>query len=299
LPNSNNIKENIPENTSEQVRYRRVPSSRGSVWITQAFALFRASLGVWFGIVAFIMLLLIIPVISNIVALLMPVGIGGLMIGCQQASKTHSLKFEHLFAGIQSNAKELIILSAIYAIASIGIVFASYYVLLLLGIDFSQVLPENMEQMSSEQMIEWIRSLDQTKLLPMLLLGILVWMGLMIPLFMAYWFAPALIVLNKVSALKALKLSFNACKDNFLPFLIYGLVGFAYLMGFFMALSIFAAIIQPLFIILLFAGYLAIFAITLASIYTSYTDIFEQQKPLSEDNNGSDNADNSDSSMIA
>jgi len=293
------MNENHTENGSGQVTYRRVSPARGSKWINEAFAVFRSSLGAWFGIVAFIMLLLLIPVINNVVTLLMPIGIGGLMIGCKQASKTSPLKFEHLFAGIQSNGKELLILSAIYTVASIGIMLASYWILLLLGVDFSEILPENIDQMTNVQLIEWMKTLDQTKLLPMLLLGILIWMALMIPLIMAYWFAPALVVLNKISSIDSLKLSFAACKDNFLPFLLYGLVGFAYLMAFFVALSISAVIAPPLAIVVMIGGYLAIFAITLASIYTSYIDIFDQQRSNSLDGNKGETDSETNSSMIA
>jgi len=301
LQNSNNNDQNQAESGSEPVTYKRVPSVRGSAWITDAFMLFKSSIGAWLGIVTFMMLLLLIPIVNNIVSLLMPIGIGGLMIGCKQASKASPLKFEHLFSGIQNNAKELIILSAIYGLASMAIMLISYYILLFLGVDFSEILPENIEQMTNTELVEWMQSLDQTKLLPMLLLGILIWMALMIPLIMAYWFAPALVVLNKTSSLKALKLSFNACRDNFLPFVVYGLVGFAYLMGFFIVLTI-SAIIPPLAIIVMIGGYLAIFAIALASIYTSYVDIFGQQKTTSsDDQNGSDSDTNSesDSSMLA
>jgi len=301
-PNDNEQKQVEIDYKKVKVTYRRVPAANGSSWITDAFMLFKSSIGAWLGIVAFIMLLLLFPFVNNIVSLLMPVAIGGLMIGCKQASKSSPLKFEHLFSGIQSDPRELLILSAIYALASMAIMFITYYLLLMMGVDFSEVLPENIQQMKSAEMMAWIQGLDQTKLLPMILLAILTWMALMIPLIMAYWFAPALIVLNKISAFTALKLSFEACKDNFIPFLIYGLVGFGYLMVFFVIMTISVIIIPPLAIIVMIAGYLAIFAITLASIYTSYADIFDQKSSII--NNDSDDSDSTsdsdpDSSMLA
>ena len=306
LQNPNDNERKQVETDSQQVTYRRVPAANGSSWITDAFMLFKSSIGAWLGIVAFLMLLLLFPFVNNIVSLLMPVAIGGLMIGCKQASKSSPLKFEHLFSGIQTDARELLILSAIYALASMAIMFITYSLLLMVGVDFSEVLPENIEQMKTTELMAWIQGLDQTKLLPMILLAILIWMALMIPLIMAYWFAPALIVLKKISPFTALKLSFKACKDNFIPFLIYGLVGFGYLMIFFVIMTISMIIIPPLAIIVMIAGYLAIFAITLASIYTSYTDIFDQKSSISgndsdDSDSNSDSTSNSDpdSSMIA
>ena len=42
------------------------------------------------------------------------------------------------------------------------------------------------------------------------------------PLFMAIWFAPALVFFNRMAPVDALKASFNACLKNFLSLLVYG-----------------------------------------------------------------------------
>ncbi len=42
---------------------------------------------------------------------------------------------------------------------------------------------------------------------------------------MANWFAPALIVLNGAKAIAAMTTSLRACVRNWLPFLVYGLIG--------------------------------------------------------------------------
>lgn len=217
------------------------------------------------------------------------------MLGCHQFHQNKPLKFEHLFSAVRSDGKELLKLSILYAFLSFLIIIAAVYVMALLGVELDQLIPEDFAQMQQAQQVEWMESAIQSDLLATLALFILVLFGLMIPLFMAYWFAPALIVLKKISALNALKLSFLACKDNFLAFLIYSVVAFGYLMIFFLLTSIFLVAIPPLGFIILLAGYMAIFAIMLASIYTAYIDIFDQP----EQNNEIGENDDSSSTMFA
>ena len=44
-----------------------------------------------------------------------------------------------------------------------------------------------------------------------------------VPLLMAYWFAPALVVLRNDEPVAAMKTSFRACLANMLPMLVYGI----------------------------------------------------------------------------
>ena len=288
-------------NTSEptEITYLKVPANRGSVWLSSAYRLFVSSPGVWFGITGFLMIMLVIPILNNIVAILMPLLIGGLMLGCNKQSKSSPIKFDHLFEGVKSNTKELLILSAFYAGLSVFITLATFYIMLMFGVNIEQImadfLPKNQVGMTQEQALEWMQGLEKDGTLMNLLLTLLVFLALMIPLFMAFWFAPALVVLKKASAVQALKISYLACKDNFVPFLVYGLVAFAYIIAFFVLLSIVAVLIPPLVIILIFVGYLAIFAITLISIYTAYLDIFNPERSLDDNQN----SEQSDSSMLA
>ena len=299
LQDTNEPNRNDDVTNNEHQSYRRVSAKRGSVWLTQAYQLFTASPGAWFAIVIFILILFVLPLLKHIAPLLMPVAIGGLMIGCHQASKKSPFKFDHLFAGLKSDGKELLILSAIYALGSLIIMLLTFYIMLLFGIDYQEIMleimPKNTNQMTEAQIIEWVNSLDPNKL-QLLLLCMLVFMALMIPLFMAFWFAPALIVLQKMSATNSLKISFSACKNNFMAFLFYGLAAFGYLMLFFFVLSILTMLIPVIGILFRIVGFLAIFAISLSSIYTAYIDIFGE----SDDSNPPNNEENnSDSSMLA
>lgn len=264
------------------IQYHRVNANHGSLWLIQGYKLVRSSIGSWFGIATLLFISLLLPGLNTIAALLMPIGIGGLMIGSHQQSGDKLLKFKHLFAGIKSDGKELLVLSLIYALASISIVIASRYILLFGGIDIAAALPDNVEQMTNEQLLDWMRSRKLSDLSPIFLNSLLSLL-LMIPLFMAYWFAPALIVLKKMSAVNSMKLSFIACKTNLRAFLVYGLLAVSYLILFLLLISIFAVIIPPLAGIAIFLGGLAIIAISIASIYTAYVDIFDSQNAMSDE----------------
>ena len=91
------------------------------------------------------------------------------------------------------------------------------------------------------------------------LIVLLVAMLLFVPLLMAYWFAPALIVFRGDAPMAAMKASFKASWRNIPPFLVYGLVG--------IVLAIVASI--PLGL-----GWLIVAPMTAASVYASYCDIF-------------------------
>jgi uncharacterized membrane protein len=92
-----------------------------------------------------------------------------------------------------------------------------------------------------------------------MLIALLLVAGLSVPLYMATWFAPALIVLHDQAPGAALKASFFACLRNWIPFLVYGVVLFV--------LCLVAAIPAGL-------GYLVLIPVLIASVYTSYRDIF-------------------------
>ena len=90
-------------------------------------------------------------------------------------------------------------------------------------------------------------------------LAMLVGLALFIPLIMAYWFAPALVMLHDLGVVESMKLSFVACLRNILPFLIYGII----------MLLLFVIGSIPIGL-----GLLVVIPAMLASMYTAYKDIF-------------------------
>ena len=82
----------------------------------------------------------------------------------------------------------------------------------------------------------------------------------LVPLAMAVWFAPALVVFRNVAPLEAMKASFFACLKNIVPFLVYGVILFV--------LCIVAMIPFGL-------GMLVMMPVMMGSVYASYVEIFE------------------------
>jgi uncharacterized membrane protein len=98
------------------------------------------------------------------------------------------------------------------------------------------------------------------KMLYAVMLGALLFLALSLPLIMAVWFAPALVVLRGAEPWTAMKLSFSGCLKNVVPFLVYGLI------------AILLAIVASVPVML---GWFVLLPVAIASIYTSYCDIFE------------------------
>ena len=92
-----------------------------------------------------------------------------------------------------------------------------------------------------------------------MMLGVLVALALLVPVMMAIWFAPALVMFHDKGAVDAMKESFTGCLRNIVPFLVYGIV--------MMVLGVLAAI--PLGL-----GWLVLGPVLAASLYTSYKDIY-------------------------
>ena len=91
------------------------------------------------------------------------------------------------------------------------------------------------------------------------MLALLFSLLLSIPLLMALWFSPALVLFNGMPPWQALRASFDACLQNALPFLLYGLI--------ISVLAFFATL--PMLL-----GYLVLIPLVAGSVYAAYRDIF-------------------------
>jgi uncharacterized membrane protein len=90
-------------------------------------------------------------------------------------------------------------------------------------------------------------------------LGLLIALALFVPVNMALWFAPVLVMLQGQSAPRAIAESFRGCLKNLVPFLIYGIALFV--------LAILASI--PLGL-----GWLILGPVVIGSVYAAYRDIY-------------------------
>jgi uncharacterized membrane protein len=236
-----------------------VPAGHGWRWISSGFALFKRMPGTWIGAVALLTLMNIVmsmvPMLGGLIgSLLGPVFLGGLMLGAHAQASGGRLRIGDLFAGFSASPSRLLAVGGLYLGGIMTIVIVVLMLFSVFGVGFTALDPAAIEQQDPE--------LLAATLGPMLLLALLFLMLLMIPLIMAYWFAPVLVVLEDMQAIEAMKMSFAACWRNVMPFLIFGLAAFA--------LLVIGAIPFGL-------GLLIVSPILVASIYAAYRDIFYRQ----------------------
>ncbi len=227
---------------------RTVAAGRGWDWIVEAYALFRKQPGIWIlaAVVLGILFIAIsmIPILGSLAnALLFPIFGAGLMLGCKSMDQGGALEIEHLFAGFKHRTGDLVMVGVFNLFGWVVIGFAVFTVV---GGGVLMAMMRGGVEGAGISIIS-------------VLIALLLVTGLSVPLYMATWFAPALIVLHEVPPLAALKASFFACVRNWLPFFVYGVV--------LLVLAIVAAI--PAFL-----GYLVLVPVMIASVYTAYRDIF-------------------------
>lgn len=230
---------------------RRVQTGRGAAWFGEAWKLFAASPGVWVGIfVVFIVLslvLAIIPLGSLVSSLCYPAVVAGLMLGCRELESGGALHLSHLFEGFKRNVGSLLLVGILYLVGMMLIGFIA-------GIAVAVSIPF----MAS-------RGLDPNDfsslmvLAPVFVLIVLAVLALMLPLIMALWFAPALVVFHEVQPMAAMTSSFQGCLKNFMPFLVYGLLALLWGILALLPLGLGLLVFGPVLWGTMYAGYRDIF----------------------------------------
>jgi len=237
-----------PSGGDYQYDGRTVAAGRGWDWIVEGFALFRKQPGLWIltAVVLGVVFIVIsmIPVLGSLAnALLFPIFGGGLMLACKDLDQSGKFELADLLAGFKQKTGELVMVGAFNLFGWVVIFFAVFTVVgggVFMGVMRGGAPGAGISIAS-------------------MLIAMLLVAGLSVPLYMATWFAPALIVLSDLAPMAALKTSFFACLRNWIPFLVYGIVLFV--------LCLVAAIPAGL-------GYLVLIPVLTASVYTAYRDIF-------------------------
>jgi hypothetical protein len=227
---------------------RGLEAARGWTWITEGFQLFKRKAGTWILItivlgVIFIGLTLI-PVVGVLASwALYPVFAGGIMLGCHSLARNGELEFGQMFSGFRSRAGDLVVIGLLSIVAWI-IVIIPVILAVGAGAFFATARgdPAALAAIAPGVLIAWLLAI-----------------GLAVPVYMALWFAPALVVLREMPPIEALKQSFGGCLRNIVPFLVYGVV--------MLVLGVIAVI--PLGL-----GLLVLMPVIMASVYIAFRDIF-------------------------
>jgi uncharacterized membrane protein len=228
---------------------RAVPAARGWNWITQGFELFRRQPGVWIAItvIGFLIFagLALVPVLGSLAGMVLtPVFAAGIVVACREEDEGREAAISQLFAGFRERFGALVSIGFIY----LGIAVATALVVgLATGAGMWSLVGGGADPAA-------VAGAGLT-----LLLAFLVMFALLLPVFMALWFAPALAVFHDQGPAEAMKASFVACLRNILPFLLYSVI--------LLLLAIVASI--PLGL-----GWLVLGPTIAGSLYAGYRDIF-------------------------
>ncbi|WP_428826080.1 BPSS1780 family membrane protein [Azonexus sp. IMCC34842] len=251
------------------MRAQTLPAAAGWRWIVAGLAIFRRNpltfsmlvVTYWFTVI----FLNVLPLIGAVAASLV---IPGLSVGLMQAARNlergQPIGLQTLYGGLKENTRTLIGLGALYLCCTLGILGASTLA------DGGDLL----RYMLASSRAERAAVEDADFLLPSLVVMIM-----LVPLLMAYWFAPVLAAWHRLPIGKSLFFSFVACWINWRPFLAYSI-----------GLLLFAGVIPGLLLgllLILFPGAASLIAglvmvpialiiapVIFASFYASYRDIF-------------------------
>jgi len=227
---------------------RGVPFENGWSWLAAAWSIFKRAPGIWIGMIIVLCLIYIVlgvmPFVGAIASLVAgPVFTGGLMLASRTIDQGGEAQFTQLFGGFKHRFGTLLAVGVLYLIGFAAIVFI---VLIVTGSSILTVVNAT----TPEQIMAAGAGL---------LLAALIFFALLMPLLMAVWFAPALVVFHDLGAVAAMQASFAGCLHNLMPFLLYGIVWFI------------ASIIASIPVML---GWLVLGPVTAASIYTAYKDFY-------------------------
>ena len=195
------------------MRALTLPANAGWRWIAAGFAIFRRNppmlsmlvMSYWFVMI----FLNIVPLVGALAA---SMAIPGLSVGLMQAARNlergQPVGIQTLFSGFRENARTLVLLGALYLCCTLGVLSISA---LFDGGDL-------LRYMLSGSKAERAALEEADFLLPSLVVILL-----LLPVMMAWWFAPVLAAWHRLSLAKSLFFSFVACWMNWRAFVVYGL----------------------------------------------------------------------------
>lgn len=254
-----------------EVAVARLPAERGAQWLRDAWGMVSRARGPWLLLLLLYYLVLLVvdrlPLVGEVAAaLLKPVLAVGLLAAAWTQERGGRPEVRHLFVGFRSNLRALLPLGIVFVV---GVMLAIASTALVDGgrlLEFLSGKPENLPGLDVQ-------------------LSMLLAAAMTLPVVLALWFAPALVVFQDCSAPQALATSLRAALANWRPILVYGLL-----------VSFWGAVVPPLAIalitlvapqavafvlvaVVLVPYYCLFFAVLHVSDYVSYRDIFHHGEP--------------------
>ncbi len=260
--------ENQSQPNDNPININKCPAAHGKKWLVEAWGLFKLSPWAWiasvFVMFMILIILLVIPVIGLFATVVSSIFLGGLMLGCLAQKNRQPFNITYLFKGFEVETAGLMLTGLIYLGGTVICSMLAFGIASLLGFQVMEVSPQEVMSGSFD-----IQAYMQSLLIPLLLMLLF-----LLPLLMAFWFAPALIVLRKAKPVEAFKLSFRACNKNMAAFLIYGLYGLVALVLLTLFTQTFAMLLPIIALPVNLILNMALMAVIVISIFTSVEDIF-------------------------
>lgn len=251
---------------------RAVRAGRGYDWYVEAWQLFQRHPFLWLGVV---LLFVVVAMGLGLIpygALLQYITFPFLMavvftLGdrLRKSDGTSTPGYDEIYDQVGAVAVPLIVL---------GLLYLGVLVLITMLAAMPMLGPDGVKMMLGLSPPVEITPANANELGMKMILVALILLALMVPVLMAYWFAPGLVVLHRMSPIQALRLSFVACFRNVLPFLVSGLVALlvAIVIGVLLVLS---TVVVGMFAMVVFAIAWMIFAtLMVIGSYVAYRDLF-------------------------
>jgi uncharacterized membrane protein len=255
------------------VAFVRQPGSRGILWLRRAFAMLKAARAQWLSLLlAFYLVQLVVGLIPYAgpiaMMVLRPVFTVGFLAAAWTQERGGMPSLRHLVRGFRANLGALIPIGVFLLVGTLVAVLAS--------IPFD-----------GGALVDAIKSAEPTEEAlpnPKIQLGMLASIVFALPVVAAAWFAPALVVFNNCSSVRALATSLRAVIANWKPLAVYGLIVALYgavfpAMGIALIASLLPESAARIAVALTIVPYVFVF-ITVQTIsdYVSYRDIFHPEE---------------------
>jgi hypothetical protein len=219
---------NVVSGTPRDIVFTRHGARRGVGWLREAFAM------LWKARVPWLLLLLayyialgvinLVPVIGTLaVPLLKPVFAVGFLAAAWTQERGGVPHVRQLFQGFRSNLRALLVIGVVFVV---GVTLSVMATALIDGGKLLDLMsnppPADMDRKDAAARVESVL-LDSRVQLGMLFAALCA-----LPVVLAVWFAPGLIVFQDVGAGTALGASLRAAMANWRPLAVYGLVVFLF-----------------------------------------------------------------------
>jgi hypothetical protein len=238
---------------------RLLAAGDGAAWWGESWRIFCAAPFAWIGIfVVFVVLsigLVMIPIVGSLVhTVLTPVFAGGVMLGCHALARGRPLTIGHLFEGFQRGR--------FAPLVTLGLIWLAVLIVIAVVMVATVFLALGASGLAALMDVGGSTPIDYPALMSagtaIFVVGIIATLITLV-IAMAYWFAPALVVLNGETPMDALSKSFTASWHNVGAFLLYGLVFIGLAIAASIPLALGWFVLGPMLVGSCYAGWRTIF----------------------------------------